>query len=182
MISYLISYFFGNIRIAQERLSYDIIHDIIVLCTISYMISYMILAWKTMISWMISYNLWFYDIIHETYGFVVYDIIYDNIHSIMMSCIVFIHFSCLAAADRHPAQRADASDDGSTRWTSRWDAAAGAAPWWCLSPRRRGSGPNDSARAGPGRQRRGSVAAWPLPQRGWRKAAVERIEHWPMIS
>jgi hypothetical protein len=30
MISYLISYFFDNIRVAQERLSYDIIHDIIV--------------------------------------------------------------------------------------------------------------------------------------------------------
>jgi hypothetical protein len=61
-------------------------------------------------------------------------------------------------------------------------ATAGAAPGWCLSPRQRGSGPCGSARAGPERQRRGSVTAWPLPQRGRRKAAAERIEHWPMIS
>jgi hypothetical protein len=32
MISYLISYLFDNIRVAQERLSYDIIHDIIAFC------------------------------------------------------------------------------------------------------------------------------------------------------
>jgi hypothetical protein len=56
------------------------------------------------------------------------------------------------------------------------------APGWCLSSRRRGSGPSGSARAGPGRQRRGSVTARPLPQRWRHKAAVERIEHWPMIS
>jgi hypothetical protein len=28
-----------------------------------------------------------------------------------MSCIVFTYFSCLAATDRAPAPRADASDD-----------------------------------------------------------------------
>ncbi len=32
----------------------------------------------------------------------------------MMSCIVFTHFSCLAAADRPTAQRAGASDDSTT--------------------------------------------------------------------
>ncbi len=32
-------------------------------------------------------------------------------------------------------------------------ATAGAAPGWCLSQRRRGSGPSGSARAGPGLQR-----------------------------
>ncbi len=53
-----------------------------------------------MISYMISCTI-----------FVIYDIIYDDIHNIMMSCIVFTYFSCLAAADRPPAQRADASDD-----------------------------------------------------------------------
>ncbi len=36
--------------------------------------------------------------------------------------------------------------------------------------------------AGPGRQRRGSVAARPLPQLGRRKAAAEQIEHKPMLS
>ena len=46
MISDLISYFFDNIRVAQERLSYDIIHDIIGFCMISCMILYMILALK----------------------------------------------------------------------------------------------------------------------------------------
>jgi hypothetical protein len=36
-------------------------------------------------------------------------------------------------------------------------------------------------RAAETRKRR-SVARWPLPQRGRRTAAVERIEHWPIIS
>jgi hypothetical protein len=71
---------------------------------------------------------------------------------------------------------------GSTRWTSGCGAMAGAAPGWCLLRRRRGSGPRGSARAGPGRQRRGSVAARPLPQRGRRQAAAERSELPVMIS
>jgi hypothetical protein len=58
----------------------------------------------------------------------------------------------------------------------------GQPPDGVLSTRRRGSEPSGSARAGPGRQRRGSVTARPLQQRGRRKAAAERIEHWPMIS
>jgi hypothetical protein len=35
-------------------------------------------------------------------------------------------------------------------------------------------------RAGPGRQRQGSVAARPLPQRGRRKAEAERIGQWTL--
>ena len=40
----MISYDFDNIRVAQERQSYDIIYDIIVFFMILQMISYMILA------------------------------------------------------------------------------------------------------------------------------------------
>ncbi len=39
-----------------------------------------------------------------------------------------------------------------------------------------------SERVSTGRQRRGSVAARPLPQRRLPKAAAGRIEHWSMIS
>jgi hypothetical protein len=46
MTSYMISYVFDNIRVAQERLSYDIIHDIITFLIISYMIIYMIFTLK----------------------------------------------------------------------------------------------------------------------------------------
>jgi hypothetical protein len=44
MISDLKSYLFDNIRVAQERLSYDIIHDIIAFFIIPYIVMYMILA------------------------------------------------------------------------------------------------------------------------------------------
>jgi hypothetical protein len=54
MISYLISYFSDNIRVAQERLSYDIIHDIIV--------------------YDIIYDIIVYDIIND----IIYDISMKN--------------------------------------------------------------------------------------------------------
>jgi hypothetical protein len=54
MISYMISYLFDNIIVAQETGQYDIIHDIIGFSMISYMIMHMILVYKNMISCMIS--------------------------------------------------------------------------------------------------------------------------------
>ncbi len=79
------------------------------------------------------------------YDFIVFMLSY--MISYMKHHDVLTNLSCLAAADRPQAQRADASD----------------------------------ADHDPDRKR-GSIAAWPLPQRGRRKAAAQRIEHWPMIS
>jgi hypothetical protein len=88
-------------------------------------------------------------------------IIYIIWWCLALSSLTFHALHWLAAADRPPAQRADASDDGSTRWTSGCGAAAGAAPWWCLSLRRRGSGQSGSARtrAAETRKRRSVAAA-----------------------
>ena len=106
----MISYLFYDIRVAQERQSYDIIYDIMAFFMISHMILHMKLASKP---W---YHVWYhiiydfiYDIINDTYlkscmiSYMIlymistenlwchvwyhskYDIIYDVIHDIMMA-------------------------------------------------------------------------------------------------
>jgi hypothetical protein len=123
----------------------------------------------------------------------MHDIIYDIILSYMILDMIpyitlhFAYFLCPAAADPRPAQRADETDDDHEQnrpmdFDEERDYAD-------QGPRTDMDMDEDAEilcllflRAGPGRQRRGSVAARPLPQRGRRKAAAERIEHWTMIS
>ena len=73
-------------------------------------------------------------------------------------------------ADQGPLTDMDMEESGG-------GATAGAAPGWCPSQMRRGSGASVSARAGPGRQRRVSVAGR-QQRRGLPQAAaeLERIE------
>jgi hypothetical protein len=72
MISCMISYLFDNIIVAQETGNYDVIHDIIGFCMISYMILYMIFSI-------------YYEIVHDIIGLAFlarprnHDIIYDII-------------------------------------------------------------------------------------------------------
>ncbi len=74
--------------------------------------------------------------------------------------------------------RATAAGSTPARWTSGCSTTAGTAPGWCLLLRRRGSGPTGSARTGPGRQRRGSVAARPLPHCSRSGGGARRRRSW----
>ncbi len=69
-----------------------------------------------------------------------------------------------------------ATATGSTRGTSGCGATAGAAPGWCGIGFYRWSGPRGSAKAGSGRQWRGSVTARLQPHRGrpmWQRIALD---------